>query len=224
MQCTELQALADRCARDRQTAEREVERLMESASKEHGSLNDQVEAIVDRMKEVESERDSAVLALREARADAAESERRWAAKLEADREDQDTARRVRAAVVSCRLACCVQLSQPCGDVQVQEDLTNELDDMRLKLRNAQASVKDLTAQVQDMDAKLAKVLQLAVYGSCSSCMRFSLCVVATTSIFRSELACKADLMLSPRRNGTERSSLTCVPYSGAWECMSTLTR
>ena len=168
MQCTELQALADRCARDRQTAEREVERLMESASKEHGSLNDQVEAIVDRMKEVESERDSAVLALREARADAAESERRWAAKLEADREDQDTARRVRAAVVSCRLACCVQLSQPCGDVQVQEDLTNELDDMRLKLRNAQASVKDLTAQVQDMDAKLAKVLQLAASGSCSS--------------------------------------------------------
>ena len=108
-QCTELQALADRCERDRQTAEREAERVMESASQHHDALNAHVQKMVDRMKQVESERDSVVVALREAQAEAAEAERRWSVKQRASQEESDAARQVGVRNLAWSAGCVVLL-------------------------------------------------------------------------------------------------------------------
>lgn len=211
-QCTELQALADRCARDRQTAEREVERVMAAASKEHEALNAQVQEVVDRMKQVESERDSVVVSLREAQAEAAEAERRWAAKQRASQEEGDAARRVRALTVALQSPTqtrqTLEAHTRCIVRQAHEELLHELDDAKLQLRQTKSTIKDLTSQLQEADAKMQKVgLPCGCLGGprVRCVMRLSM-----RCSFRNVGALRPGWRHSSRRSGRCRLKRTCV--------------
>jgi len=104
-QCTNMQTVADRYKRDMQTAQREAERIMEHASEENEALNERVEAVINRMTQVETERDTVVASLRQAQAESAEDERAWSAKLRACQEEVEGCTAVGVGGHVCAAPC-----------------------------------------------------------------------------------------------------------------------
>jgi hypothetical protein len=60
LRCAELQAIADQAARDRKTAEREVERIVEAAGTEQDRLHELVDKLSERLRGAETARDEYV--------------------------------------------------------------------------------------------------------------------------------------------------------------------
>lgn len=113
-QVTELQSLADRCARDRTTAEREVERIMAAAAGEHATMNEEVERVCERMAAAEAERDEVAGSLRWLQAELSSVRQELARSQQAATDTANDLRKVSASSPT------IPLRSVCGDAHCKE--------------------------------------------------------------------------------------------------------
>lgn len=118
MRCAELQAVADQAARDRRTAEREVDRIVEAAAEEQGKLHELVEGLSARLREAESARDENASALAAASSEADAAAQEWARereRLSNSARAKQTSLEEAEAALAVRETECRRLSVRCED-------------------------------------------------------------------------------------------------------------